>query len=79
MQGTKRNVQGANWQSGEKSINSCMSFFRFPSVTEFIDQRRSDFFSLNLMHQTTNIDPRTDKRSTNIAVVEMSHVFICLR
>jgi len=26
-------------------ISSCMSFFGFPSVTEFIDQRRSKFFS----------------------------------
>ena len=26
-------------------ISSCMSFFGFPSVTDFIDQRRSKFFS----------------------------------
>jgi len=29
----------------QTAISSCMSFFGFPSVTEFIDQRRSNFFS----------------------------------
>jgi len=52
-----------------------MSFFGFPSVTEFIDQRIGVNFSLNLMHQITCcaalVSPRID-----IVIVEMTHVFM---
>ena len=51
-----------------------MLFFGFPSVTEFIDQRRSKF-SLNLMHQIMCCAALVSPRIGNV-IVEMSRVYM---
>jgi len=57
-------------------ISSCMSFFGFPSVTEFIDQRIGVNFSLNLMHQITCCAAFVSPRIGNVNVEMSARVYM---